>query len=75
MSVAAYTLPADRPCDWLEELERILERFGAMSSGAQDAVRSVVESFLDDPQTSNAEIARMTALLARSTGDLPKAPE
>jgi hypothetical protein len=65
MGVAAYTLLVDRQCDWLEELERILERFDAMSSIAQDAVGSVVESFLHDPDTTAAEIAHVNALLAR----------
>ncbi len=64
MGVAVYTLPVDRPCDWLEELERILKRFDAMSSVAQDAVGSVVESLLHDPATSDAEIAHANALLA-----------
>lgn len=65
MGTAAYTLPVDRPRDWLEELETILERADAMSSVAQDAVSSVVESFLRDPDTTDTEIASVNALLAR----------
>lgn len=65
MSAAAYTLPVDRPRDWLEELERILKRADAMSSVAQNAVSSVVESFLHDPDTTDTEIASVNALLAR----------
>lgn len=65
MDVAACTLPVDCQCDWLAELERILERFDEMSSVARDAVGSVVESFLHDPHTTAAEIAQVKALLAR----------
>jgi hypothetical protein len=67
MGTAAYTLPVDRPRDWLEELERILKRADAMSSVAQDAVSSVVESFLHDPDTTETEIASVNALLAHHT--------
>jgi hypothetical protein len=65
MGLAVYTLPVDRQCDWLDELERILKRFDAMSNAAQDAVSSVVESFLHDPDTTDAEIAHVNALRAR----------
>jgi hypothetical protein len=64
MGTAAYTLPADRPRDWLEELEQILKRADAMSSVAQHAVTSVVESFLRDPDTTDTEIASVNALVA-----------
>ena len=65
MGTAAYTLPVNRPRDWLEELETILKRADAMSSVAQDAVSSVVESFLHDPDTTDTEIASVNALFAR----------
>ena len=73
MGTAAYTLPSDRPSDWLEELERILKRADAMSSVALNAVSSVVESFLHDPDTADTEIARMNALLARHRSRLAPA--
>jgi hypothetical protein len=50
--------------DWLEELERIVKAFDALPSAAQDAINSVVESLLHDPDTSDAEIAHLNALLA-----------
>ena len=64
MDAVAYTLPADQQIGWLEELEGIVDCWDAMSSVAQDAVRSVVESFLSGPDTTNAQIARASALLA-----------
>jgi hypothetical protein len=55
--------------DWLEELERILTGFDTLPNAAQDAVDSVVESLLHDPDTCDAEMAHLNALLAaRSTG-------
>ena len=69
MSVAAYSFSGDRMSDWLEELERILTGFDTLPSAAQDAVNSVVESLLHDPDTGGAEIAQLNALLAaRTTG-------
>ena len=50
--------------DWLEELERTLTAFDALPRAAQDAVKSVVESFVHDRETSQAEISRLNALLA-----------
>lgn len=67
MSAAAYSPPADRTSDWLEELEGILKRFDAISNCAQAAVRSVVESFLEDEDTTEDEIVCVAALLARHT--------
>ena len=64
MSAAAHVLPADRMSDWLEELERILKEFDALPSAAQDAVNSVVDSLVHDPNTRDAEIAHLNALLA-----------
>lgn len=71
MSAAAYSSPFDRMSDWLEELERILNGFDALPSAAQDAVRSVVESIARDPDTGDAEIRHLDALLApyRSRSD------
>ena len=69
MSAAACSSPVDRMSDWLEELERILIGFDALPSAAQDAVNAVVESLLHDPDTGDAEIAQLNALLAaRSPG-------
>ena len=65
MSAAAYSPPADRTSDWLEELERILKEFDALPSHAQDAVSSVINSLLHDPDTSDVEITHLNALLAR----------
>ena len=59
----AYSSPVDRMSDWLEELERTLTAFDALPRAAQDAVNSVVESFVQDPETSQAEISRLNALL------------
>ena len=67
MSAAAHSFPVDRMSDWLEELERIMKAFDALPSAAQDAVKSVVESLVRDPDTSDAEIAHANALLARHT--------
>ena len=64
MSAAAYSSPCDRMSDWLEELERTLQAFDALPSAAQDAVNSVVESIVHDPETSPAEISHLNALLA-----------
>jgi hypothetical protein len=50
--------------DWLEELDRIMQAFDALPSAAQDAVNSAVESLVRDPDTSDAEIAHLNALLA-----------
>jgi hypothetical protein len=50
--------------DWLEELERTLKAFDALPSAAQDAVNAVVESFVRDPETNQAEISHLNALLA-----------
>jgi hypothetical protein len=63
MGVAAYTLPVDRQGDWLAELERILDRWEAMSGAAQGAVSTVVESLLSDPESSETEVALARALL------------
>jgi hypothetical protein len=65
MSAAAYSPPADRTSDWLEELERILKEFDALPNHAQDAVSSVVNSLLHDPDTSDSEITHLNALIAR----------
>jgi hypothetical protein len=63
MSAAALTLPVDRQSDWLAELERILNRWDGMPSAARDAVGTVVESLLDDPESSETEVAFARALL------------
>ena len=60
MSAAAHSFPVDRMSDWLEELERIMKAFDALPSAAQAAVKSVVESLVRDPDTSDAEIAHST---------------
>ena len=65
MGAAAHTLPVDRQSDWLVELERILDEWDAISVAAQDAVYLVVESLLDDPGNSQADIAQALALVAR----------
>jgi hypothetical protein len=65
MGAAAHTLPVDRQSDWLVELERILDDWDAISLAAQDAVYLVVESLLDDPGNSQADIAQALALVAR----------
>jgi hypothetical protein len=63
MSAAAYTLPVDRQGDWLAELERILNRWDGMTTAARDAVGTVVETLLDDPESSETEVALARALL------------
>jgi len=65
MGAAAHTLPVDRQSDWLVELERILDEWDAISVAAQDAVYLVVESLLEDPSNSQADIAQALALVAR----------
>ena len=65
MGAAAHTLPVDRQSDWLVELERILDEWDAISVAAQDAVYLVVESLLEDPGNSLADIAQALALVAR----------
>ena len=65
MGAAAHTLPVDRQSDWLVELERILDEWDAISLAAQDAVYLVVESLLEDPGNSQADIAQALALVAR----------
>ena len=65
MSAAAHTLPVDRQSDWLVELERVLDDWDAIPVAAQDAVSVVVESLLDDPGNSDADIAQALALVAR----------
>jgi hypothetical protein len=65
MVAAAYEVRSvDRNCDWLAELEQIVSRFEALPSAAQDAVRSVVESLLRDPETTALERVHAHALLA-----------
>jgi hypothetical protein len=51
--------------DWLEELERTLTAFDGLPRAAQDAVNSVVESLIHDPETTQAEVSQIDALLAR----------
>jgi len=63
MSAAAYTLPVDRQSDWLAELERILDRWDGMPPGARNAVNTVVESLLSDPESSVADVLLARALL------------
>jgi hypothetical protein len=65
MSAAAHTIPVDRQSDWLVELERILDEWDAISVAAQDAVYLVVDSLLDDPGNSEADVAQALALVAR----------
>ena len=65
MGAAAHTFPVDRQSDWLVELERVLEEWDAIPVAAQDAVWVVVESLLDDPGNSDADIAHALALVAR----------
>lgn len=65
MGAAAHTLPVDRQSDWLVELERILDDWDAISVAAQDAVYLVVDSLLEDPGNSQADIAQALALVAR----------
>ena len=65
MGAAAHTLPVDRQSDWLVELERIVDDWDAISVAAQDAVYLVVESLLEDPGNSQADIAQALALVAR----------
>jgi hypothetical protein len=50
--------------EWLEELERVMKAFDALPSAAQAAVKSIVESLVRDPDTSDVEIAHLNALLA-----------
>jgi hypothetical protein len=65
MSAAAHPLPADRRCDWLEELERILSRSDEMSEGAKRAIGSVVQSILREMDATDAEVGHVDALWAR----------
>ena len=65
MGAAAHTLPVDRQSDWLVELGRILDEWDAISLAAQDAVYLVVDSLLEDPGNSQADIAQALALVAR----------
>jgi hypothetical protein len=41
-----------------------LQAFDGLPCAAQDAVNAVVESFVHDPETSQAEISHLNALLA-----------
>ena len=65
MTAAAYSSPVDRVSDWLEELERVLKEFDALPTAAQDAVSSLVHSLLHDPDTSEAEVTHLNALIAQ----------
>ena len=65
MGAAAHPVPADRTGDWLEELERILSRFDEMSESAKGAIGSVVQSILRESDATDAEVRRVTTLLAR----------
>jgi hypothetical protein len=65
MGVAAYALPVDRRSDWLEELERILDRWDGLSTAARDAVVAVLEAVLGDGDISDGESVRARVLLAR----------
>ncbi len=65
MVAAVYTLPVDRVCESLEELDRIVKRVDAMSSPVRIAVPSVVESILEDLDLTGEERAHLAALLAQ----------
>ena len=65
MGAAAHPLPADRTCDWIEELTRILGRFDEMSEGAKAAIGSVVQSILQETGATDAEAGYASALWAR----------
>lgn len=65
MSAAAHPLPADRTCDWLEELEHILGRFDEMSDAAKTAIDSVVQSILQEIAATDAEASYASTLWAR----------
>ena len=65
MGAAAHPLPADRTCDWIEELEQILSRFDEMSESAKGAIGSVVQSILRESDATDADVRYVDALLAR----------
>ena len=65
MSVAAHALPAEDRTDWLDELELILNRWGGLSITAQTAVTEVIQSFLDDSETSPTDAATARRLLTQ----------
>lgn len=65
MSTAAYALPVEDRGEWLDELDRILDSWGSFSHVPQESVIAVVESFLDDPETSPTDAATAWRLLAR----------
>jgi hypothetical protein len=68
MAAAAYTLPVDRQSDWLVELERILEGWDAIPIAARDAVALVVESLIEDSDSSVDDVLHARALLAERQG-------
>jgi hypothetical protein len=70
MGAAGYTLPADRQSDWLVELERIVDDWGAIPDAARVAVGRVLESVLVDPASSVADVTHAQVLLARAHSDL-----
>jgi len=65
MSTVAYALPVEDRSEWLDELDRILDCWGGLSHVSQERVMAVVESFLDDPETSPTDAAAAWRLLAR----------
>jgi hypothetical protein len=65
MIAAAYTLPVDRACGWLEELDRIVKRVDGMSSTVGIAFPSVVEATLHDLEITEREKAHLTLLLSQ----------
>ena len=65
MSTAADTLSVEDRSEWLDELDRILECWGSFSHVPQESVIAVVQTFLDDPETSPTDAATAWRLLAR----------
>ena len=64
-TAASYALPVEDRGEWLDELDRILDCWGSLSHVPQESVIAVVESFLDDPETSPTDAATAWRLLIR----------
>lgn len=63
MTAAAASSPSDsRTSDLLEELEQVLKQFDTLSSAAQEAVGSVVESLLRESDLTTAEFTQLNTV-------------
>lgn len=57
MRTAAQFLHGRRDSDWIDELEQLADKIDGISPDAKAAIRTTVESFLQEPDTTDADRA------------------